>query len=315
MNTDAKHPMGVVTRRTGLRPEVIRAWERRHGAIEPSRTPGNRRLYTDADIERLLLIRRALDSGFQIGNVASLENEEIQRLFAGAEVIPFERRVGPEANRIDHHIHECLERIMDLDDEGLERQLEAASVELSRIDLLDRLLVPLMMEVGNACAEGRLRIANEHLASVVARSFLDSMRGAFPTSDTAPAIVVTTPVYQHHELAAMIVAAAARSEGWRATYLGANLPAEEIAASAHKRRARAVALSITWPENDANLDRDLKKLGRVLSNDVVIIAGGRAAMGYRETLNEIGARQPKDLKHLRRLLGEIHSSPSPQTVG
>ena len=76
-----QHPMAVVTRRTGLGADVIRAWERRHRAVEPARSPGNHRLYTDDDIRRLLLIRQALEAGWHIGQVASLSDPEIEKQF------------------------------------------------------------------------------------------------------------------------------------------------------------------------------------------------------------------------------------------
>jgi hypothetical protein len=45
-----RHPIGVVSRRTGLGQDVIRAWERRYGAVVPQRTDTGRRLYTDEDV-------------------------------------------------------------------------------------------------------------------------------------------------------------------------------------------------------------------------------------------------------------------------
>src|SRR5512142_1872247 len=83
-----QHPMAVVARRTGRSPDVIRAWERRHRAVEPARTQGNQRLYSDRDVERLMVIRQALEAGWQIGHVASLRDEKIRALLGNAGVHP-----------------------------------------------------------------------------------------------------------------------------------------------------------------------------------------------------------------------------------
>jgi DNA-binding transcriptional MerR regulator/methylmalonyl-CoA mutase cobalamin-binding subunit len=298
--------MGVVTRKTGLRSEVIRAWERRHKAVEPTRTAGNHRLYTDDDIRRLQSIRRVLDAGWHIGQVARLETDEILRLIedAGEGTEP-PIQDGPASGRLDHHLRRCIERIKALDDEGLHRQFEAASVEFGRVEVLDRLLVPLMNSVGAAFEEGSMRIANEHLAAAVVRAFGDSLRGAYPAADESPGVVVATPIQQHHELGALVVAAVTRSEGWRTTYLGPNLPAEELVAAVHRRRCKVLALSITFPSGGGQLEADLRRLGRLLSPDVHLVVGGQSAELYQDALQEARANRLEDLASLRTFLSEV----------
>jgi len=298
--------MRVVTRRTGLRPDLIRAWERRHSVISPERSEGNRRLYSEEDIRRLLLIRRAIDAGFHIGNVASLNDDAIEELIESSAVVPTKRAEYGES-RATFYVADCLASVLDLDGEGLRRKLEAASVELPRIELVDRMLVPLMAEVGNACTDGRCRVAHEHLATATAGAFLDSIRAAYPTSSGAPAIVVTTPSSQHHELAAMIVSATARAEGWRTTFLGSNLPVEDIVAAVLQLGAAAVALSITIADGDPQLEQDLLRLGRLLPDGVEIIVGGRGATGYKAALETIGARRLDDLQQFREFLHQLAS--------
>src|SRR5215213_3572133 len=83
-----RHPIGVVARRTGLKPDLIRAWERRYGAVEPGRTETRRRFYSDADIERLLLLRRVVNTGRGISQVAGLPNEELEALVAAEPAPP-----------------------------------------------------------------------------------------------------------------------------------------------------------------------------------------------------------------------------------
>src|SRR3954468_24399462 len=75
-----RHPIGVVARRTGLKPDLIRAWERRYGAVEPGRTDTRRRFYSDEDVERLLLLRRVVSTGRGISQVAGLSTEELEAL-------------------------------------------------------------------------------------------------------------------------------------------------------------------------------------------------------------------------------------------
>ncbi len=114
------------------------------------------------------------------------------------------------------------------------------------------------------------------------KSFLQNLNSAYTTR---PRLVATT----------------AASDGWRVTYLGPSLPAEEIAGAAHQSHARAVALSLVYPDDDPFLRGELVKLRRGLGDGVVLV-GGRAADAYRDVLGEIGAVWLEHLSDFRKQL-------------
>jgi len=303
LQSGRQHPMAVVSRRTGLRPDVIRAWERRYRAVEPSRSEGNRRLYSEDDVQRLLLLRQVVDGGWQISQVATLPNGEIRDLLGTeSQASPRPGRNAPPGGKHDDLLALCMEDTRRLDGAQLQAHLEEAAVELSRIDLLDKFVAPLVKEVGDACASGGLRIAHEHLASAVVGRFLGSLQGAYRAAESAPGLVVTTPAFQHHEIGALMVAATGRIEGWRTTYLGPNLPAEEIAVAARIRKATAVALSVTMPGDDSDVATEFRKLGRLLHGQADLLVGGAAAPRYRQVLDEVRALRLGDLAALRSYL-------------
>lgn len=316
-----RHPIGVVARRTGLKPDLIRAWERRYGAVEPGRSDTRRRFYSDEDIARLLLLRRVVvGTGRGISQVAGLSNEELEALIerepqpaAPAAAPPVLHSLsGENPDEVtEAFLSRCLVAAQQLDVRGLEMQLERASVVFSRTNLIEKLLVPLMHRIGDLWHQGALRPIHEHMASAVVRSFLGGLHGAYHPEITAPQLVVTTPARQHHELGALIAAATAAGEGWQVTYLGPELPPEEIAAAALQKGARAVALSITYPPDDLILMDDLRRLRRLLGSDTALLVGGRASAGYAHTLHEIGARRVDDLTSLRRELQSLRSTALP----
>ena len=53
-SNDETYSVGAVSKVTGLSPDVLRAWERRYGVVEPLRTEGGTRRYRPADLERLV---------------------------------------------------------------------------------------------------------------------------------------------------------------------------------------------------------------------------------------------------------------------
>ena len=309
----ARHPMRIVSRRTGLKPDLLRAWERRYGAVLPGRSETGRRLYSDADIERLRLLRRAVEAGRGIRLVASLSDTDLRSMIRQDQEASLEPDAHPyRAPREEHTpavsselealTEECLEAILDLDDRRLLGTLQQAAVALSQRDLVERLLVPFMRHVGELWKEGALRPMHEHLATVVFRAFIANLRTGEGPHAGSPHLLVTTPTQQLHELGALVVAACAATEGWRTTFLGANLPAEEIAAGARHKSSRAVSLSITYPPDDPLLHHELGRLRQLLGDDVDILVGGQAAAGYRTTLDRIGAQTLDTLDGLRQYL-------------
>lgn len=133
---------------------------------------------------------------------------------------------------------------MTFDADRLESEVRRASLRHGLRTFVEGLVVPVLVEVGTRWHSGEMSIAQEHLASGVFSRALQHMLEGSAADPDAPAIVVATPSGHRHEIGAVIAAALAGSEGWRVLFLGADLPAEEIARTAREVAARAVALSL-----------------------------------------------------------------------
>jgi DNA-binding transcriptional MerR regulator/methylmalonyl-CoA mutase cobalamin-binding subunit len=308
MDDDRGHSIRIVARRTGLTLHVIRVWEKRYGAVTPTRTPTNRRVYSDADIERLQLLRRATLAGHSIGRIAKLPIGRLLDLLAADErITPIpSKAIGARFEDLapPSILAACIKASEQLDARTLEEILTRAAVKFSQPVFIEQVIVPLMHRIGDLWHEGTLRVAHEHLASAVVRTLLGSLSRGFAPAASAPALVVATPTGQMHELGALIVAVTAASDGWRVSYLGPSLPAEEIAAAAHQNSARAVALSLIYPADDPYLKGELSTLRRGLADGVLVLAGGQAAAAYEDAFNETGVLWVKDLADLR---GQLES--------
>lgn len=309
-----RHPMRVVTRRTGLRADLLRAWERRYAVVKPSRSAGGRRLYSDADIERLRLLYRATLGGRGIGQVAELPDQALAALIRQDAAVSDaecasearQRSARDEQRVAGDFLDACFRMIERVDATALEAALRRAVVVLPAAALLDALLVPLLWRVGARWRDGTLRPVHGHLASVVVRRVLESVIGSASAPIGTAHLVVATPAGQVHEFGALLVAAAAAAAGWRVTYLGADLPAEDIAEAATRTRARIVALSVVYPAADPALGHELRRLRTALPTDVGLVVGGAASSAYAPVLGEIGAIRLDDLAQFRAHLGELH---------
>ncbi len=307
MNAEYIYPIKVVVNKTGITAHVIRAWEKRYSAIEPVRTDTNRRLYCENDIYRLKLLGKLTRAGHSIGTIAKLPTEELEKLI---DEIKGNGRsiISDETGNKNSYLTSGLQAIEDLDEKRLEEILSRSSVHLSQPELLQEVLVPMIKNIGDNWKDGSIRVYHEHLASSVIKTFLTNLRGAYKVEQNAPEIIIATPIGQMHELGALLVASAAASEGWRVTYLGANLPAEEIAAAVQQNKPRALALSLVYPPDDPKVNVELIKLAKYLNNDTIIFVGGNSAESYEKTLSNIKAKVLFDLNAFRNQLVKIRKS-------
>jgi DNA-binding transcriptional MerR regulator/methylmalonyl-CoA mutase cobalamin-binding subunit len=300
------NPIKVVALRTGLSAHVIRIWEKRYGAVAPDRTGSNRRLYSDADIERLTLLRQLTQSGRSIGLIAKLPTEQLRELAsASAAASPAQSRAGMATDAAAALLADCLAAVQALDARAMEESLRRAEIELGGQGMLQRVAAPLAQTLGERWRSGSITAAHEHFASAVLRTHLALAAKPFAASPSEPALLIATPAGQLHELGALLVAAVAANLGWQVTYLGASLPAAEIAGAARQRQARAVALSLVYPEDDPRLEGELTRLRELLPPEVPIIVGGRAMPAYGGVCNRIGALRAEDLAHVGDLLDPL----------
>jgi methanogenic corrinoid protein MtbC1 len=256
-------------------------------------------LYSDQDIEKLRLLRRAVAGGRRISDVAGLSIDRLagmveeDREQSPGSPRPVARPTGPGAEAL---LAEAMEALQTLDRHRLERVLTEASVAMSAPDMRANVITPLLDSIGEQWQDGSLRIMHEHLASSVVRSFMTANRNGHDRQQ-APRIVVTTPAGQHHELGALMAAAVAEESGWDVYYLGPNLPAEEIAAAVRQLDARAVALSVIYKDGDHVAD-ELMRL-RSMIEHIPVFIGGRAGDQLRARLVEAGLQCPADLTEFR----------------
>jgi DNA-binding transcriptional MerR regulator/methylmalonyl-CoA mutase cobalamin-binding subunit len=292
---------------------VIRAWEKRHRVLSPERTESNRRLYSDRDIERLILLRQLIEQGHSIGELAALSSEALMELLAKERAGKYMPGPGSSGSPEGRDFQgDMLTAVRALDVRSLEDALTQASLHLSQQALISGVIIPFLESIGRQWQEGTLRIAHEHMATATVRTFLGSIVASAPRFPNAPTAVVCTPVHQLHELGALFAAATVATRGWNVVYLGANLPAEEIAAAVHQLSARMLILGIVYPADDALLHRDLRRLATLLPGGVAVAVGGRAAGAYSAALETMDAVIIRDLDHLGTLLDVRSMGVSPR---
>lgn len=71
---------GAVARMAGMPVSTLRIWEQRYQAVGPTTAPSGHRLYSAADVERVMVLRELTQHGHAIGSLAALNVEQLQDL-------------------------------------------------------------------------------------------------------------------------------------------------------------------------------------------------------------------------------------------
>jgi DNA-binding transcriptional MerR regulator/methylmalonyl-CoA mutase cobalamin-binding subunit len=297
-----RHPIGVVAERTGLSPDLLRVWERRYRAVEPSRATDGQRLYSDTDVERLRLLRLTTLAGRSIRQVAKLATEELTQLVredeaARQRATRWEERAVPVS--VGENVERALELARAVDAPGLESLLRRTAAAFGVPLFLDAVVAPLLRVMGEEWKAGRLTVAQEHLATAMIQRVLEGMIHFLVPPHGAPNLLVATLSGEQHKMGALLAATAAAAEGWRVTYLGPDLPADEIAAAAVAAGARVVGVSIVHLAEPERTLTELRTVRTRLPASVPLLAGGAGAVALASELNGDGIHVVGDLSELR----------------
>jgi DNA-binding transcriptional MerR regulator/methylmalonyl-CoA mutase cobalamin-binding subunit len=289
-----RHPIRIVAERTGLTPEVLRAWERRYSVVRPGRGSGGHRLYSDADIQRLSLLAKVAARGRGIAASAALSMEELSRLVAEDG-----EHGRPEAATAADCRAEAMAAVESLSPVPLRAALRRGLLTLGTVSFLDELLGPLLTEIGDAWERGRIGVAHEHAASVEISQLLGWMIEELTATGAGPQLVLATTAGERHGLGAQMAGVAAALDGWKVTWIGSDLPAGQIVAAAERHHAEGVGLSVVNGESRGGASGEVTRVRKGLPGTVPILLGGRAA---REARVGVGITTVRDLKHWRSLL-------------
>lgn len=102
VTTDRNRPLymiGVAAELAGVHPQTLRIYEQK-GLVSPQRTRGNTRMYSQADIDRLLLINELTNEGINLAGVMRILDLESRLADREREVNSLHGRVRRLADRV-----------------------------------------------------------------------------------------------------------------------------------------------------------------------------------------------------------------------
>lgn len=271
------HAIGAVVRATGLTVHTIRAWEKRFGIVDPIRSPGGTRRYSERDVEKLRLLARAVGEGHRISGLATLDLPALRSLVTDADTAKGESHDSFGAGGMTPVVESLYEATANLDGATLERLLNLQMQCLGGPRFARQVASPLLREIGHRWMKGELPIAAEHLASAHLRRLLGNALAASPSRQSAAKVLVFTPEGERHEFGALIAAIVASSAGASIVYLGAEMPYEAVAEAVRRIPTAALAMSVVSLSEGAQR-RYLTALRAALPEPTPMWIGGACAI-------------------------------------
>jgi MerR family transcriptional regulator, light-induced transcriptional regulator len=208
--------IGELSRRTGVSPELLRAWEQRYGLLRPTRSAGGFRLYSGEDEERVRRTNALLAEGLSTAEAARLAGDAPPP----APVVHDQPLVEEFAEQLEHALegfdaaagHAALDRL-----------LGAVSVEFA----LTEVLIPYLRDLGERWADGSVSVAQEHFASHLVRGRLLGLLRDGGSGGSSSVVLACMPG-EAHDLGLVLLGVLVSRRGWRVTFLGADTPFDTL---------------------------------------------------------------------------------------
>ena len=271
--------IGEFSRRVGVDPALLRAWESRYGLLSPERSPGGFRLYTERDEARVARMREHLDAG--------LPAAEAARLVLAPEAAPAPAEPPGPGDVADLALR--LRAALDSFDAGgahavLDELLATAGLERA----LGEAVLPFLRDLGRRWADGEATVTQEHFASRLIEGRLLALASGWGAAGDRLALLACPP-REEHTLGLVAFGLALRRRGWRIAYLGADTPTESIGEAIAELEPELVVMASVQPGTLEPIAPELEELARRARRLALGGAGASAELAERASAELLAA--------------------------
>ena len=238
--------IGELARRTGVSPELLRAWEQRYGLLQPERSPGGFRLYSEDDENRVRRTTALIAQG-----VAAAEAARLAASGSPTSTLEHAEPDRPVVAALAAELRDALDRFdTEAANEALDRLFGTVSVDYA----ITQVLIPYLRELGDRWAEGTASVAQEHFASQLVRGRLLGVAGDWGAVNPERVVLACLPG-EAHDLGLVMLGLLLARRAWRVTFLGADTPMDTLESSVPALRPSLVVLG-TYDPDRFRLHRD-----------------------------------------------------------
>lgn len=264
----------AVVKETGVKPDALRAWERRYGLPTPVRTAGGHRLYSQRDIELLKWLVARQKEGLTISKAIELwyvldNQEKLAALKTQAEVYT---SVPVIDNSLAGLQSQWQTACMQFDEIKAEHILAQAFALYPQETVCLDILQKSVAATGQGWYQGEVTIQQEHFTSSLATRRVEGLITATPPPTRAGQILVGCAPEEEHPFAALLLTFLLRRQGWPVIYLGAAIPLEQLEETLASVNP-ALVIMVAQQLHTAAALKEMADL--LLSNGINLAFGGR----------------------------------------
>ena len=277
----------AVVQETGLKPDTLRAWERRYGLPVPERTDGGHRLYSQRDIDTLKWLSARQDDGLSISRAVDLWHQYVSDGKDPLKEVPVvsdtpTKAVVPTGANLEKMQQAWVDACMDFD-EVVARQIISQALAMYTPEVVClAILQKGMAAIGMGWAEGTITAQQEHFASALAMRRLEALVASTAPPTREGRILIGCAPEEEHSFASLLLTFFMRRRGWETLYLGANVPIERLEATVRAAEPSLVVMT-AQSLHTASL---LFGMAEVLAKEDVPLAFGGLVFSMIESLHE-----------------------------
>ena len=264
-----EYSIAAVSKLAGVSCHSLRVWERRYGFPVPHRTSSGHRRYGPDQVRVLRRIARLLREGHSIG--ALIADHHAGRLAEGVGDHPPAEAIGEAAAEL---VNLLFRGDLDAAQEAYRREAGSSGPA----ELASRLIEPALIDVGERWYRRECQVYQERFASSFFIRKLERMIDEATLDNPRPLrrILLATVQGDRHRGGGLMIGLMLELAGWRALFLGVDLPVRELQRAVDALAPDAMGLSFVLSRN---INKRFSELDRI--QGLPIFVGGRSILNYQ----------------------------------
>ncbi|PJJ79296.1 MerR family transcriptional regulator [Mucilaginibacter auburnensis] len=259
---------------SGISVHNIRIWERRYGALKPSRTAGNTRFYDDEQLKRLLSITGLYHSGHKISRVCSLSNSDMSQLLQ----LDIDSTVAAQ-HRHEYFITQIINSCLVYNEKKLSELISSSFGQDGILNTYKFVIYPLLVRIGLLWLNGKVSPSQEHFLSQIIRQKLFAATDSCAVVDnTTKGWLLFLPEDEDHDIPLLLANYLLRAAGQRVIYLGPRVPLDTLHDAVSVTKPEFLLLFMTRMRLPAEAQTYLNSLSSQLKGVTIYLSGNLKIM-------------------------------------
>ncbi|MDQ2719268.1 MAG: MerR family transcriptional regulator [Bacteroidota bacterium] len=256
-----------LARFSGIKPHNIRMWERRYNALNPARSEGNTRYYSNSHLRRLLNIVSLMDSEYKVSELCLMPDDKLFKLVSKLQAdTTFEGE--------KYFVSQLITAGINFDELHFEKIFSHSLLRFGMKDAYIKVVYPMLIRIGLMWSDDTIPTAQEHFISNLMRqklfSAIDSLPPARPDGETW---ILFLPEDEFHEIGLLFAHYLIRLSGRKVFYLGSNVPVQSLVGAVKNTSASNLLFFLVHNDSKEELNKYLNELNSHFTSKKIFVAG------------------------------------------